>query len=51
MEDFVKKIQYTCFTPEALRAVSGDVALFARREGLEAHARSALARFDREVLS
>ena len=51
VEDFVKKIQYTCFTPEALRAVSDDVALFARREGLEAHARSALARFDREVLS
>ena len=50
VEDFVKKIQYTCFTPEALRAVSGDVAAFARREGLEAHARSALARFDREAL-
>ena len=50
VEDFVKKIQYTCFTPEALRAVSGDVALFARREGLEGHARSALARYDREVL-
>ena len=50
VEDFVKKIQYTCFTPEALRAVSGEVALFARREGLEGHARSALARYDREVL-
>ena len=49
VEDFVKKTQYTYFTPDALRAVSGDIALFARREGLEAHARSALVRFDREV--
>ncbi len=51
VEDFVKKTQYTCFTPEALRAVSGDTALFARQEGLEAHARSALVRFDREAIS
>ena len=50
VDDFVKKTQYTYFTPEALREVSGDIALFARREGLEAHARSALARFDKEVL-
>ena len=51
VEDFVKKTQYTCFTAEALRAVSGDIALFARREGLEAHARSALARFDKEAVT
>ena len=50
VDDFVKQTQYTSFTPEALRAVSGDIALFARREGLEAHARSALARFEKEVL-
>ncbi len=50
VDDFVKKTQYTYFTPEALREVSGDIALFARREGLEAHARSALARFEKEVL-
>ena len=49
VEDFVKKTQYTYFTPEALRGVSDEIALFARREGLEAHARSALARFDKEV--
>ena len=47
VEDFVKKTQYTCFTPEALRSVSEDIALFARQEGLEAHARSALVRFDK----
>ncbi len=50
VDDFVKKTQYTYFTPEALAAVSGDIALFARREHLEAHARSALVRFDREVV-
>lgn len=49
VEDFVKRTQYTRFTPDALRAVSGDIALFARAEGLEAHARSALAREGEEV--
>lgn len=51
VNDFLKTTQYTHFTPEALRAVSADIALFARREGLEAHARSALVRFDGEVVS
>ena len=51
VDDFVKKTQYTYFTPGALEAVSGDIALFARREGLEAHARAALARFQKECLS
>ena len=51
VEDFVKRTQYTRFTRDALAAVSGDIALFARSEGLEAHARSALVRFDREVVS
>lgn len=50
VEDFVKKTQYTCFTPAALEAVSADIALFARQEHLEGHARSALVRFDREVV-
>ena len=50
VDDFVKKTQYTCFTPEALRAVSGDIARFAREERLEGHARSALVRFDKEVI-
>jgi len=51
VDDFVKKTQYTYFTPAALEAVSGDIARFAREERLEAHARSALVRFDREVVS
>ena len=44
VDDFIKKTQYTYFTPEALDAAADDVAAFARREGLEAHARSALSR-------
>ncbi|MBR7179521.1 MAG: histidinol dehydrogenase [Oscillospiraceae bacterium] len=44
VDDFVKKSQFLYYTPEALNAVADDVAAFARKEGLEAHARSALAR-------
>ena len=44
VDDFVKKTQYTYFTREALAEVAGDVALFARREGLTGHARSATIR-------
>lgn len=44
VDDFVKKTQYTYYTREALARVAGDIAVFARAEGLEAHARSALAR-------
>ncbi len=47
VDDFVKKYQYTYFTADALSAVADDVAAFARREGLEAHARSALVRFEK----
>lgn len=45
VDDFVKRSQFTYYTPAALEKVSGKVALFARQEGLEAHARSALSRF------
>ena len=44
VDDFVKKSQFLYYTPDALNAVAEDVAKFARKEGLEAHARSALAR-------
>ncbi len=44
VDDFVKKSAFTYYTPEALAAVADDVAYFARKEGLEAHARSAEAR-------
>ena len=44
VDDFVKKYQFTYYTASALSIVASDVALFARKEGLEAHARSALVR-------
>ena len=44
VDDFVKKSQYTYYTRVALSKVAEDVAYFARQEGLEAHARSALIR-------
>jgi len=44
VDDFVKKSQFLYYTPDALNEVAEDVARFARKEGLEAHARSALAR-------
>ena len=44
VDDFVKKTQYTYFTRDALNRVAADVALFARKEGLTGHARSALSR-------
>ena len=44
VDDFVKKTQYIYYSPEAAAAAAEDIALFARREGLEAHARSALKR-------
>ncbi|MBR4500849.1 MAG: histidinol dehydrogenase [Clostridia bacterium] len=44
VDDFVKRSQFTYYTREALEKVSGSIALFARQEGLEGHARSALIR-------
>lgn len=44
VDDFVKKYQFTYYTPSALKEVADDIAYFARKEGLEAHARSALVR-------
>ena len=44
VDDFVKKMQFTCFTRDALADVAEDVALFAQAEGLTAHARSATIR-------
>ena len=44
VDDFVKKSQFTYFTAEALEKVADDVALFATKEGLTAHAASAVAR-------
>ena len=44
VDDVVKKSQFTYYTKSALDAVAEQVASFARKEGLEAHARSAIIR-------
>ncbi len=44
VDDFVKKTQYTYYTREALEKVAEDVAFFAEKEGLTAHAKSAVIR-------
>lgn len=44
VDDFVKKMQYTYFSEKALGAVAEDVAYFAKKEGLTAHAKSAIVR-------
>lgn len=48
VDDFVKKTQYTYYTRDALLKVKDDVAYFASKEGLTAHAKSALIRFEKE---
>ena len=47
VDDFVKKTQFTFFTEKALGELYEDVAFFAEKEGLSAHARSAESRFRR----
>ena len=44
VDDFIKKTQYTYYTQEALSKVAEDVAFFAEKEGLTAHAKSAVIR-------
>ena len=46
VDDFIKKTQYTYYTREALEKVAEDVAFFARKEGLTAHAKSAVIRLE-----
>ncbi|MBQ8893811.1 MAG: histidinol dehydrogenase [Clostridia bacterium] len=48
VDDFVKKSQYTYYTKEALERVGRDVAFFAEKEGLQAHAKSVTVRLDEE---
>ncbi len=48
VDDFIKKTQYTYYTKEALSRVAKDVAFFACKEGLTAHAKSALIRTEEE---
>ncbi len=46
VDDFIKKSQYTYFTKNALQNVADKIAVFAEKEGLQAHARSAVIRFE-----
>lgn len=48
VDDFVKKTQFSYFTRDALKTLYRDVEYFADREGLGAHAKSAVIRFDEE---
>ena len=46
VDDFVKKTQFSYYTRDALEKVKDKVAYFADKEGLHAHARSVLVRFE-----
>lgn len=46
VDDFVKTSQYTYFTKEALGELAFDVEAFAEKEGLTAHAKSAVIRLE-----
>lgn len=46
VDDFVKKTQFTYYTKDALSDVYKDIAYFAEKEGLSAHAKSATVRFE-----
>ncbi len=46
VDDFVKTMSLTYYEPEALEYAKDKVALLARQEGLEGHARSILSRFE-----
>ena len=48
VDDFVKKTQFTYYTEEALERVSKDIEFFANKEGLGAHAKSAVIRFEKD---
>ncbi|MBQ4340812.1 MAG: histidinol dehydrogenase [Firmicutes bacterium] len=48
VDDFVKKSQFTYYTKKALRKDAEKIAYFAEKEGLSAHARSALIRYEGE---
>ena len=48
VDDFVKKMQYTYYTGDALSDVAEDIAAFACKEGLTGHARSVLIRSEKK---
>ncbi|MBQ7769844.1 MAG: histidinol dehydrogenase, partial [Clostridia bacterium] len=48
VDDFVKKSQFCYYTKDGLAKVADKVAAFAMKEGLQAHAKSATVRFEKE---
>ncbi|MCR4692759.1 MAG: histidinol dehydrogenase [Firmicutes bacterium] len=46
VDDFIKKTQYTYYTKDALKNIARDVEFFAKKEGLTAHAKSAVIRIE-----
>ncbi len=48
VDDFIKKTQYIYYDKAALQSVCKDVEYFAKKEGLTAHAKSAVIRFEDE---
>ena len=46
VDDFVKKTQFSYYTKDALEKVAKKVEFFANKEGLGAHAKSAVIRFE-----
>lgn len=46
VDDFVKKTQFIYYSESALKSVAEDVAYFAKKEGLTAHAKSAVVRLE-----
>lgn len=46
VDDFVKKSSIICYSKEALEKVHKDIEMFAKKEGLTAHANSIAVRFD-----
>ena len=48
VDDFVKKTQFSYYTKEALEKVAKKVEFFANKEGLGAHAKSAVIRFEKD---
>ncbi len=49
VDDFVKKMQYTYYSSEALERVADKIDYFARSEGLQAHGISATIRFGEDI--
>ena len=48
VDDFIKKTQYIYYEKATLREVAKDVEYFAKQEGLTAHAKSAVIRFEKD---